>query len=261
MIRKWTRYSHFAEHSLNSRRPALNAPVTLYCTASTMEMPDSNAVALKLPVFWIDQPRVWLQQAEAQFALKNITSDVTKYHYVVAALDQTTALRVIDVLEDPPQHGKYDNLRRRLTDVFGLSPRQRADRLLEFGAHSLGDMRPSQLMDEMLGLLGGHRPCLLFESLFLKSMPEDVRMQLTTASFDDPRALAKTADALWQARGQASVVSAADNRSPPTSNNRTQRNARPRATDICYYHRRFGNAARKCKPPCTFTGNDRAGRQ
>ena len=140
-----------------------------------METADTNAVALKLTAFWVDHPRVWLQQAEAQFALKNITADVTKYHYVVAALDQSTALRVIDVLEDPPQDGKYDNLRRRLTDVFGLSPRQRADRLLEFGAHSLGDMRPSQLMDEMLGLLGGHKPCLLFESLFLKSMPEDVR--------------------------------------------------------------------------------------
>ena len=75
-------------------------------------------------------------------------------------------------------------------------PRQLADRLLEYGAHSLGDMRPSQLMDEMLGLLGGHEPCLLFESLFLKSMPEDERMQLATASFDDPRALAKTADGL-----------------------------------------------------------------
>ena len=228
-----------------------------------METADTNAVALKLPVFWVDHHRVWLQLAEAQFALKNITADVTKYHYVVAALDQSTALRVIDVLEDPPQHGKYDNLRRRLTDVFGLSPRQRADRLLEFGAHSLGDMRPSQLMDEMLGLLGGHKPCLLFESLFLKSMPEDVRMQLTMASFDDPRALAKIADALWQARGQPSLVSVADNRSPPTSDNRAPRNARPRATDtyICYYHRRFGNAARKCNPPCTFTGNDGAGRQ
>ena len=168
----------------------------------TMEAPHTNAVALKLPAFWVDHPRVWLQQAEAQFALKNITADVTKYYYVVAALDQATALRVVDILEDPPEHGKYDNLRRRLTDVFGLSPRQRADRLLEYGAHSLGDMRPSQLMDEMLGLLGGHKPCLLFESIFLKSMPEDVRMQLTMASFDDPRALAKTADALWQARRQ-----------------------------------------------------------
>ena len=230
-----------------------------------MEAPDTNAVALKLPAFWVDHPWVWLQQAEAQFALKNITADVTKYYYVVMALDQTTALRVIDILEDPPEHGKYDNLRRRLTDVFCLSPRQRADRLLIYGAHSLGDMRPSQLMGEMLGLLGGHKPCLLFESIFLKSMPEDVRMQLTMASFDDPRALAKTADALWQARGQQSVVFAADNRSPPTSDNRAPRNARPRAThratDICYYHRRFGNAARKCIPPCTFTGNDGAGRQ
>ena len=219
--------------------------------------PHTNAVALKLPAFWVDHPRVWLQQAEAQFALKNITADVTKYYYVVAALDQTTALRVVDILEDPPEHGKYDNLRRRLTDVFGLSPRQRADRLLQYGAHSLGDMRPSQLMDEMLGLLGGHTPCLHFESIFLKSMPEDVRMQLITASFDDPRALAKTADALWQARGQQSVVFAAENSAP--------RNVRPRATDkapdICYYHRRFGNAAKKCIPPCTFTGNDGAGRQ
>ena len=228
-----------------------------------METPHTNAVALKLSAFWFDHPRVLLQQAEAQFALKNITADVTKYYYVVAALDQTTTLRVIDVIEDPPQHGKYDYLRRGLTDVFGLSPRQRADRLLECGAHSLGDVRPSQLMDEMLGLLGAHKPCLLSESLFLKSMPEEVRMQLARASFfDDLRALANTADALWQA---SVVFAAADNHSPPTSDNRATRNARPRgtdrATDICYYHRRFGNAARKCSPSCTLMGNDGAGRQ
>ena len=42
-------------------------------------------------------------------------------------------------------------------------------------------------MYEMLGLLGGHKPCLRFESLFLKSMPEDARLQLATASFDDPQ--------------------------------------------------------------------------
>ena len=39
----------------------------------------------------IQKPRVWLQQAEAeaQFALRNITADNMKYHYFVAALDQT----------------------------------------------------------------------------------------------------------------------------------------------------------------------------
>ena len=39
----------------------------------------------------------------------------------------------------------------------------------------------------MLGLLGEHKPCLRFESVFLNSMTEDVRMQLATVSFDDPR--------------------------------------------------------------------------
>ena len=133
-----------------------------------MDPADAHAVGLKLPVFWADQPRVWLQQAEAQFAVRNVTADNTKYHYVVAALDQATALGVIDVLEDPPQHNKYDNLKRRLTYIFGLSRRQRADQLLDIGLHSLGDRRPSQLMDEMLALLGSHKPCMLFESIFLR---------------------------------------------------------------------------------------------
>ena len=134
-----------------------------------MDTADTHAVGLKLPVVWVDHLRVWLQQAEAQFAVRNVTADNTKYHYVVAALDHATALRVIDVLEDPPpQHNKYDNLRRRLTDIFGLSRRQRADQLLDIGLHSLGDRRPSQLMDEMLALLGSHKPCMLFESIFLR---------------------------------------------------------------------------------------------
>ena len=64
-------------------------------------MANENAVALKLPPFWISQPRVWFQQAEAQFALRKITADDTRYFYVVAALDQETASRLIDFLENP----------------------------------------------------------------------------------------------------------------------------------------------------------------
>ena len=148
-----------------------------------MDTADTHAVGLKLPVFWADYPRVWLQQTEAQFAVRNVTANNTKYHYVVAALDQAAALRVIDVLEHPPQHNKYDTLKRRLADIFGLPRRQRADQLLDIGLHSLGDRRPSQLMDEMLALLGSHKPCMLFESIFLRCMPEDIRLQLATSKF------------------------------------------------------------------------------
>ena len=166
----------------------------------------------------------------------------------------------------PEQYDKYENLKRRLTDNFGLSRRQRADQLLVIGLHSLGDRRPSQLMDEMLALLGSHKPCMLFESIFLRCMPEDIRLQLATSSFDDLRALAKTADEFWQAKEQSAVVFASNTRTersatrkPVTTTSSGESPARDR--NVCYYHQRFGDAARKCVQPCAFAGNDRAGSQ
>ena len=170
------------------------------------------------------------------------------------------------MLDDPPQHNKYDNLKRRLTYIFGLARRQRADQLLDTSLHSLGERRPSQLMDEMLALLGSHNPCMLFESIFLRCMPEDIRLQLATSSFDDLRALAKTADEFWQAKEQSAVVVASNTRTkisatrkPATATSSGESPARCR--DVCFYHQRFGDATSKCVHPCSFTGHDRAGRQ
>ena len=92
-------------------------------------------------------------------------------------------------------------------------------------------------------------------------MPEDIRLQLATSSFDDLRALAKTADELWQAREQSAVVFTSNTRTkiPATTTSSGESPARDR--DVCFYHQRFGDAARKCVQPCAFAGNDRAGRQ
>ena len=49
-----------------------------------------EAVTLKLPTFWTTCPLAWFAQTEAQFSLRNISSDDTKYYYVVAALDKHT---------------------------------------------------------------------------------------------------------------------------------------------------------------------------
>ena len=65
-----------------------------------------HAVSLKLPGFWTIHPRVWFQQTEAQFALRQINANNTKYFYVVAILDQDSAQKVSDVLEDPPSNHK-----------------------------------------------------------------------------------------------------------------------------------------------------------
>ena len=107
-----------------------------------------HAVSLKLPTFWTSQPEVWFAQAEAQFNLRGITAEDTKYFYVLAALDQQTATRLLDLISRPPVDNKYKTLKDRLISAFGLSKHERASRLLHF--HPLGDSKPSTLMEEML---------------------------------------------------------------------------------------------------------------
>ncbi|KAJ8400140.1 hypothetical protein AAFF_G00398340 [Aldrovandia affinis] len=80
-----------------------------------------HAVALKLPEFWQEHAAVWFAQAEAQFALRGITQEDTKYYYVVAALNSSTASRVLSLLQDPPEADKYLALKQLLLETFELS--------------------------------------------------------------------------------------------------------------------------------------------
>ena len=54
---------------------------------------------------------------------RGITADDTKYYYVLAALDQDTATRLLDLVNHPPADNKYQTLKGRLADAFGLSKR------------------------------------------------------------------------------------------------------------------------------------------
>ena len=107
-----------------------------------------DAVSLKLPTFWAEHPQVWFKQAEAQFHIRKIMEDETKYYYVVAALDQQTASRITDILSTPPEKDKYTSQRSRLLGTFCLGKRDRASNLLH--VNGLGDKKPCKLMDEML---------------------------------------------------------------------------------------------------------------
>ena len=221
-------------------------------------MAEEHSVSLKLPTFWPAQPAVWFAQVEAQFQLRKITADETQYYHVLAALDQSTATRVLDLISQPPPQNKYKALKDRLNDTFGLNKRERASRLLHF--RELGDTKPSALMDEMLALLGDHPPCLLFEQLFLERLPEDIRMQLVDAQFDDCRKLAKHADALWTSQDmEYSTNTVHHNR--PTKQKVNKIPSQSPQDGLCFYHRTFGKAARKCTEPCAWTGKEKAGQK
>ena len=156
-----------------------------------------DAVSLKLPTFWTSTPTTWFAQAEAQFIVRNITNDDTKYYYVVAALDSSTANRAKSLLVAPPTNNKYDAIKKFLTSAYELSNYERATAL--FNLAGLGDSKPSELMDTMLGLMGDNKPCILFHHLFLQQLPTYVRSQLAHRDFTDLRQLSLEADNIYLA--------------------------------------------------------------
>ena len=225
----------------------------------------TNAVSLKLPEFWEQNANAWFAQAEAQFALREITADATKYYYVVAALSNSTAGRVVSLIENPPAANKYDALKAHLKETFGLSESERARQLLSLPG--LGDSKPSELMDHMLALLGDHQPCFLFKELFLQQLPDHVRLAVTNSVKTEFRQLAKEADTFFSAGKKcctatptAVQTTTLDECVPqPLSVAAVPRRAKP--SGLCFYHAKFGTKAKKCLPPCNFavSGNAPAG--
>ena len=206
-----------------------------------IQVQNLNAVALKLPTFWSNQPDVWFSQAEAQFAIRGIVADDTKFYHVISALDQETACRVRDICKQPPATNKYNFLKQRLTDALTLTVSQRADRIIDMP--KLGDERPSSLMDKMLSLLDDNPPGMLFRQHFLRCLPEEIRTALAQSTTTDMRQLALEADRVWaQTTFPASSMRFPDRGQP--SANQSQR--------YCYYHARFGPKARNFQRPCSF---------
>ena len=105
-------------HNDGGENAAAAAPATASGVANVGAI---YAATIKLPDFWQHNPRPWFQHIEAQFQLRGITQDVTKYFHMVAALDVSTTAKAIALLEAPPVDGKYDALKTFLLNVFELS--------------------------------------------------------------------------------------------------------------------------------------------
>ena len=207
----------------------------------------ANAVSIKLPTFWAKRPNIWFAQAEAQFDIQKITEEKTKYSYLVAALDEDTAIQVGDFLDNPPADERYTKLKDRLTQKLVLSEQERADKLLHLG--QLGDRKPSQLMTEVLALCGtDHGLCFIAKQAFLQALPSEVRLAMDGVDFTDPHKAAAKADSLWCTHQQQlsgnTTVSGIIKKTKPTKQRKNP--------DFCYYHDNFGELAAKCKAPCSY---------
>ena len=253
------------------------------------------AVHLKLPPFWPADPDVWFAQVEAQFSTRGITVQKTKYDYVVASLSPEFATEVRDLILHVPDN-PYDTLKQQLIQRTCLPEQRRLQQL--FHSMELGDRKPSQLLRRMRQLLGDgatEAEGPLLRELFMQRLPSSVRMVLASSVKDTSlEEIAELADKIIDvAPPNVSAVT------PPTTDtvedlrvevtrlkelistlSSRSRSPRPRSpsprhrqpqwrspplsppppTSLCWYHRRFGDRARNCTPPCTKSGNDKASR-
>ena len=210
-----------------------------------------SAVAVKLPEFWVEDPEVWFYRVEAQLRSRSITQDQTKFDYVVASLDNTTAAEIKTVLLNPPAEGKYNALKIALLNAFGKSQAQKDAELLNISG--LGDRSPTALLRKIESL--NNNADTLRRAFFLAQLPTHVRSILALEEFLDIHDLAKAADRIIEAQNIHARTVAASYTSPKTPRFRKNKTVTSKPTSktyICHYHKRFGPEARYCQPGCLF---------
>jgi hypothetical protein len=80
---------------------------------------------MRLPPLWAERPAVWFAQAEAQFFLAGISSETTKFYYVISQLDHRYATEVENIITSPPERVSYTTLRTELVRRLSPSREQR----------------------------------------------------------------------------------------------------------------------------------------
>ena len=212
---------------------------------------------VKMPKFLPDQPAIFFVMAEAQFVLRNVTSDDAKYYHIVAALPPEVVSRIVDLVTAPPATNKYDTIKQRLTDSYAGTSMERAQRIL--GTEDLGGRHPLALRDELRNLARGEDKEFILRAVFLRSLPDEVRRVVCDATTLDEMAAAagnhftKTGAAIIPRRSVCAAGNDADD--ADAAFRRHQDRSGPKSStlrekDICRFHAKFGANARNCIAPC-----------
>lgn len=131
---------------------------------------------LKLPNFWIKQPKLWFVQLESEFLFYRIRSDGVKYNSVIRHLDQQVFVTVADIVKNPSVSEKYICLKEALISRFSDSEEKRIHQLL--ASLELNDKKPSDLLREVRQLASGAIADNVLLTIWLQRLPQCVHATL-----------------------------------------------------------------------------------
>lgn len=241
--------------------------------------PQLQLLKINYPTFDGDDVDVWFICLEAAFEVNGIKSDKTKFNALIVALG-TRAKHVYTTISRCAEMTTQDRYSTLKTDViahFHPSETKRISTLLE--GVTLGDQKPSSLLSQMRRTGGVGCNDKVLANIWVRALPPTVRSILaamTTATLDEQ---AKVADKIMEApRNEIASVQATSGTQQQNTleiqiaalnkkfdnlmrqqhrrtwnrrdSNRGRYNSNSRSPSryfICYYHRRYGNTAKKCE--------------
>eukprot|EP00794_Sanderia_malayensis_P013035 gene13035-biopygen10394 len=284
-----------SEPQNNGARTASQSSSQATATAQpSRELPSVSGYSLKLPPFWPNDPVVWFAQVEALFTTRRITTQSTKFSFVISSLPPEIAQEIRDLLLQPPADEPYEHLKAELIKRTSASEQKRLHQLLI--SEELGDRKPSQLLRRMRQLLADSRlEDKILRQLFLQRLPTNAQLILaSSADTVSIEQLASLADKILEVALPGNSVSAMSTTITPTpsrdiqnlqaqisalttqmqclvqqishprgrsrSSSRSSRRSSgsPNGPRQCWYHRKFGSQARHCNPPCSFAATSQA---
>ena len=228
--------------------------------------------SVQLPAFDKIEPESWFCVADANFALRKVTDSTTRYYYVLSKLDATTLRKLSAFLKRPRGDDPYQEIRRQLCRTFEPSMEQKLDTLLAI--NDMGDERPMEFGLELQRLLGDASTGDILKRIFLRSAPPSITTAIKgsrNAKFEE---LLEAADDAWNTAAASSAsastsavsVAAVSSAQPFRRWGRggRQRGSRlagqARTIQLCHFHIKFGDAAKKCNPSCARWGDQNRAR-
>ncbi|BHF65762.1 hypothetical protein SprV_0200877500 [Sparganum proliferum] len=167
-------------------------------SSDSTSQPIAGIHTFDLPSVWLGDIALWLRTVESRFALRQITREDTKFHYVVAALPMDIATDLRDIIDCPPTEAPYTALKEALISRISLSTQKRLQRLIS--EEDLGDRKPTQLLRRLEQLADGQKlDATMFKQLFLQRLLPSVQAILApNIPSSTVQKLAETADRILE---------------------------------------------------------------
>lgn len=235
--------------------------------------------SVRLPAFYEEDPSLWFLQADAIFSAERVQSQARKAQLVIGQLPFKILTQVTDLARDPGDN-PYETLKERLITTFSQSQERKLIQLLE--GTELGDLKPSHLLRKMQTLAGPAASLEIIRTVWIRALPSRVRSILASLPQDNLDQLAVTADRIVEIDSPTPIMASQpltgtatlleqltnqlanlktqiddlrkdtfrdDRRSRSRSRQRNRQQSPARKTDqLCFYHRRFAQAANVSNP-------------